>query len=655
VLAVYTSLSVRRSLWFGRHLAAAPTYDPETTGLLIYNDLVLGGKAAVPQELRASILKTRVLTRCKTAGQSREQLGQDLQEILQHLVSRLDANNAEAEGLAALDHALEGLCAEGLLTAENDHYELTDAGLDKVLEYAAGSARLEEQFTASIRTRAELRASGLGIDPAKPTEVVAGFFRDAIERRALGVALAFATGASPAQQDYHALALLQSLGTWLDTATSEADALVVVETVQEIFREPSEAESTYIAMSVQARFVLHVLSLDNDTLAVRLRDVQDSLFLIDASTLIPWLAVGSKGNAAAKSLVARLQEAGATMATTRPLSEEVAEHARWAQKTVSGDGPVQSLGVFEAATGRAGIKTNAFLQGYLELYAIQPTASSFDEYLASCLGVARVGNPLTDRELSAALSDRGVVALNFDALSTKVPTLSADRDSYVIQVRSKRRASASFTHERQVRAEAEAVALVEHARAGCADLVGAAVGNAYFVSYTSMLNQIAKSPLPVTMRPEAALAWLMMIKPAASEDVTALMSELLWELEERRMNIVDQTALLTAFGPLITAARERLDDVLPKYQVLIAERYGGDYSWPTAINDLDAPVVLESVLHDQVVGLERDLAVATKELERMRSAGQINEQDRKELERARSKEKGRKRYERRMKRQRGSE
>lgn len=647
-LSVYSAMSLRRSLRFGRHFDAPPSYDPETTGLLIYNDLVLNSPRRVPQQLRTSILRARVLSICEVGPRTREQLTDDLNGVLDALTRRIVRSATGRESEEALSDALERLVTDSLLTKNSETYSLSDLGRERVLDHAAAAALLEEQFTASIRARAEREAASLGVPASRPTEVVCAFFREAIERRALGVALAFATGGMPTQQDYHALALLQSIGEWLDKANDAAEALCVIQTIQDIFRRPTAAESAYIGTAVQGRFVLHLLSLDNDTLAVRMKELERSLFLIDAHNLIPWLASGSAGSDSAHALIRKLQESRAMVATTRPLVEELAEHARWGQRQIASAGGVQTVSFEEAMTGKAGYNTNAFLLGCASSGSIV-TAAAFDEYLARCMGVPRVANPVTDHEVAAALSAHHIRVLDYDSLTAADASLVHDRDQYIRLVEHRRKAGKTFKHDRQVRAEAEAVALVERVRAGTFRIDGVTVSNAFFVSNTSMLNDVAKSKVPVTMKPDAARAWLATIHPAAAEDVKAIMSELLWELQERQMDLIDRQSLLNTFGPVITAANERLAEILPKYQLLIAQRYGGNWK-PEHVADLDAPTVVESILHDRLAEAERTVALLQEELQAAKQAAEMSDEERAALRRARERDRQRQKYLRRASR-----
>jgi len=61
LLGVYSSLSLRRSIKYRGDGVAPPSYDPETTGLLIYNELVLARHIEVPSDIRTALLRARLL------------------------------------------------------------------------------------------------------------------------------------------------------------------------------------------------------------------------------------------------------------------------------------------------------------------------------------------------------------------------------------------------------------------------------------------------------------------------------------------------------------------------------------------------------------------------------------------------------------------
>jgi hypothetical protein len=654
ILAVYSSLSLRRSLRYGQHLSSPPSYDPETTGLLLYNDLVLKNPHYVPEELKTAILKARILSLCENSQTGIEDLRADLDGLVETLTRRVLTPASKEETDSTLRFAIDQLQEEGLLLEEPGGYILTPTGKSVVLDHSAAASRMEDQFRASVTARTENYSVALGVDAAGPSKVICAFFSNAIERRALGVALAFATGGTPGQQEYHALALLQTLSDLLDNADSPAEALVVTQAIQQIFQAPTDAEKVYIGTAVQARFMLHLLSLDEDTLRVRQRELQESVMIVDSSVLIPLLASKSTGHDGAVSLFSKLNSLGVFVGATWPIIEEVAEHARWVQKQISDSGGAMTSAILSAATGRAGIKTNAFLEGYVKRLGSSIANTSFNRYLAECLGQTSVSDPLTEADVAKAMNQHRVHILDIASSAAGDQRLAALRDRYLSSVRTQREQSGSFKHERQVRAEAEIVALVERVRLEAMEIDGKSLGNAYFISNSSFLNRLAGHPSAITLRPEAALAWLATLNPATTDDSRAIISELLWELQERRMNLVDQSVLLETFGPLITGARKQLEELIPKYQALMAGKYAGDApSVLQAIPDLNLPVVLEGVRDDRVHELERELKEMKESLEEATGQAAIAESDRLELEASRRREEKRRKYINRMRRMKG--
>ena len=76
------------------------------------------------------------------------------------------------------------------------------------------------------------------------------------------------------------------------------------------------------------------------------------------------------------------------------------------------------------------------------------------------------------------------------------------------------------------------------------------------------------------------------------------------------MDLVDPAMLSRVFGPLVSASRERLEEVLPRYQALMAERYGSDRKVDSRqIPPLDIPVVLDSLLFEQAMKFRDELDV----------------------------------------------
>ena len=71
LMRFYGSFVLRRSLQFGAPKRERPSYDPETTGLLTYNELVLSRRASMKADVVDLLLSARVLSSLRHRGPSR--------------------------------------------------------------------------------------------------------------------------------------------------------------------------------------------------------------------------------------------------------------------------------------------------------------------------------------------------------------------------------------------------------------------------------------------------------------------------------------------------------------------------------------------------------------------------------------------------------
>src|SRR5205085_867774 len=78
LLKTYGGMVLRRSLRFGQAPVAVPSHDPETTGLLLYNELLLSHHPEPRQDIVETLLRARILSLLRDGAASLDQLTQDL-------------------------------------------------------------------------------------------------------------------------------------------------------------------------------------------------------------------------------------------------------------------------------------------------------------------------------------------------------------------------------------------------------------------------------------------------------------------------------------------------------------------------------------------------------------------------------------------------
>ena len=368
-----------------------PSYDPQVTGLLTYNQLVLQQGHAVEGDIVRLLVKSRVLSLLQFVGTAtRDQLRRELAAKVGAVGSRRADADGDLDGLVG--EVCNQLVKEQLVTASADGttFRLASVGSALVAEQASRAELLRQQFDQSISDRVWAACGEDGARAKRVTPAALAFIAACLERRALGVALSWSAPKTDFR-DYHIVALIQSLPEFMGQLSEPADALVLVRVVQELLASPTDGESQYIGLALQAQFGVHLLGYDPDTLAARAEALKRTLFLIDSSTLIPAIARSGPGHTAARSLIVDLQHLGASTATTQLLAVEVAEHARFVLLRLAENTHGLSAPLLAMAAGKAGVRTNVLLEGFLKEVEAGVALPDFRAYLNDITGIRGAG------------------------------------------------------------------------------------------------------------------------------------------------------------------------------------------------------------------------------------------------------------------------
>ncbi len=645
LLDVYGSMVVRRSISFNELAAPVPSYDPETTGLLIYDELCLRSGTAVTQDILKMLVRARVLSALRYRSP----------QTVAGLVEELNARSRVLRGGGYMPHAIsmdeavavfDDLISAGLVQASDGNlgeveFALTSTGRELAETQAGTTARLSEQFASSLETRARQVLSGAD-SAARVAKAAEGFLKECIERRALGVAMALWAW-RPDQQSFHTTALLQSLPGFMRQLSEIEEAIGLIQLVQGVLSRPTDAERVYIGLALQAVFGVHLLGYDPDTVRARTRDLSATAFVADSSWLIPLLARSSPGHEFARLLFERLEKLNVVVLATPLLVEEVAEHARWGAGRVETRSGRPTPETYQTLTGRAGERSNAFLQGFVEEVSQGRIAWDFFGYLHSACGIQVGSAVITDQEVEKGIRHRGVLTFSLNDLEGFSQVLWAERDGLQEQIAKLRQERGTYRHERQVRAEAEVLLLVRDLRTKALGVPGRVLTNAYFLSYTKVIDEVAGSVVPVTMRPEAVVQWAATISPCELEEYGFLTNGLIWELAQRDLAIVDKTRLVATFAPYIAPAKEKLNDELDRHHLLISQYYGEDAAKAFRhADDLDIPIILEGLESQLTKELAEQLSKKSRLLEETQARARLTRKEQEELARFRMDKKFRK-------------
>ena len=184
------------------------------------------------------------------------------------------------------------------------------------------------------------------------------------------------------------------------------------------------------------------MGFDESTLKIRQKEISSTLFLLDSSTLIPFLAVDCYGYESAKYLVKALRKASAFVVTTSLLAQEVAEHARYAYGQIDHTTGNTNLDTLASATGKYGVKSNAFIEGFLENLGLGKITTFFD-YVSRILDAHSLKR---DQDIENLLTKKTIQVINLELYSGYTLIHLSERDQHKEEIKKCRVEKGSYKH-----------------------------------------------------------------------------------------------------------------------------------------------------------------------------------------------------------------
>ena len=613
-----------------------PSYDPDTTGLLIYNSLVLQNPDGIQEGVSKLLLSARILSVAKHQDSvTLNDLRADVGRIATRIAGETQTSDAQSsEDIESIVRELED---RNLITVDTEGYEtvicLTVTGDSFVAERTGVATRIRDQFRASLSLRANQHISGNANAAAEVATTAGLFFEDCIEKRSLGVAMVL-NAPDVGAQDFQMVALLQALPGFFDRLSDAASAQALVKVVQGVLAAPSEAEAKQCGLLLQARLGVHLLGVDQNTLKSRTEALRGMTLVLDSTSLIPLLAISGTGHRAARELMGRIERIGAKAITTPKLLEEVREHAAYATRAVNYAGGAISAGILNKLMGRDGLGTNVFLSGFTEEYAEGSiTSTKFESYMHQRCGFK--STPATIDDCEQLLRKYGVQLMDLPEVPGFVQEDYAEIEASRTEIEDRRRQSNSFRHDRQVSAEAEVVVLVQKVRNKQYTIDGGTSDGVFFVSNSRFIDRLHSVGLPITMRQDVLFQLLGTVMPFAESELPVLMDGLLWELSERGIEFVDRKRLRTVFSSRISAAKEEYPKIVEQHKILIATEWGEDpeHAFQEPLDDLELLTFMPRHALQTIDRQERELkrAVATSAIRQEKQ--ELSQSERKQFER----------------------
>ena len=268
----------------------------------------------------------------------------------------------------------------------------------------------------------------------------------------------------------------------------------------DMFCEPRDAEKAYVGRVAEGFLTYHALGVFGVVYNERMSQLASTVWLLDSNVLIHLVSEGYTAGVGVRECVKWLNQKHVQLYTTENLFKELMGHLKFAFKIIEDHGE-NSVQMMAAATGASPYhKSNAFLQGYLEVKA-RGGVGGWENH---CLSVFNTTG-LSTESVRDLLLRLGVEVLGF----SDWPGFNEIRDygmqqEYVHRIVERCKTFPSFSGQHlnnnevsfrdpyeKAKPESEALCIIKGERSGVLDVSSRGDRRAaWFVSDTSLLNAV---------------------------------------------------------------------------------------------------------------------------------------------------------------------
>ncbi len=566
LLSQYQNFALTRNMVFKHGFNNVPYFDPETTSLILYNNLFFNGlnkQYFVSTDKFNTLAKTYILSAICKGRVKREDLYHDL-------MCRVDINDGQSSctEFQIYQTYIDDLCNDGLISCSLDGYLDASNTALSLIQTAKTKSDTEKEFFLKV---IENRIIGYGsISNSRISDIskcIYNFFVDSlVKQRSLSYIKTLTTSASA--KDYNILGVIQSLPEYMENLNSIEEACIMSNVVLDILRDPSEKEKTYLGLCLQSAFSMFALSYNEHVVKEIYNEVSTADYVIDSSLIIQLLATGSQYSQMAQRIVTSLSGFSAKLYTTRNLVKEVIEHLNW---------------VFEKFdTTSIDIETyinyydydyqysnNEFLNGYLVEF--EKSKISFNEYITRILSIPFC----SPRNVTHGLYDT-LTKYNISVLSLKIDKESQTFKDLFEKVKSLRLKYSSYKHDRQVTAEVEVIMALQ-------DGIEIQKDRGLFLSNSRVLDTFIDDRR-IVYRPVNVVKLLNIINSFTDVDLSILADLVMLECGVNS-RIFDTTIIDRVFNPITRSSESEKPDAIISFKQKFERMYGENPE--SAFNDLN--------------------------------------------------------------------
>ncbi len=449
----------------------------------------------------------------------------------------------------SINEAIESLIQQDLVVEASEKFAITSSGHDKMQEYRAVRETEKDQaygqFNISLKNcESAITDSQMQECANLAEEVIVASFKN----RAITIANQVFSGQSARPEE-----LSDVFGLVSDKAINITDITTrtaFIEAMHQFIITPNHPQKKYLTSISQGFFLYHLLGQDPNCLKARQDIFQKTVWLCDASVLLPLAAIGCHNHKYASELFQMLNDANAVLYTTPSLLEEAWKHFEWALNFIKANG-AESSEFLRATLVKGSYKQNLFLDGYIRLCA-GGEVGSFKDYLKLFLP-----NEIDKASFETHITRSGLTVKKISEIDGFVQEDWGDYEEAKASIQAERINRGSYSSELQVASEAEVWVFIKNLWTGKYSLpnIEGTVEKVYFASQGRILDHVFQQGNALTWTPETIYRYVTAVLPGRETSPDLLQQCMLHDYYYAGVSFIDRDLYTRFFGPTIDAAK----------------------------------------------------------------------------------------------------
>jgi hypothetical protein len=473
---------------------------------------------------------------------------------------------ARANTQNIINEAIDHLVQQNMVEKTDENINLTTTGCEKVLEYQSIRKTEKEQAYGQLRITLKINYEKLTVSEFENCQNLAEeAIMTSFSNRGLTISKQIYSGQSANTGE------LSDVFEYLsDRAIQIEDKELrgaFMESMYQFLIEPNSPQKKYLASVSQGYFLYHLLGIDPSCRKVRQDVFKKTLWIIDSSIILHFVAIGCHDHEYTLELFKMLKCVNASVFITNNLLKEAWEHFEWAEIFIKEYG-ADSIEFLRGVLVKGTYRQNLFLDGYIRLSA-DGKIGSFKDYL----DIIFQNESISLSSFTNIITKAGIRFIDISDIKGFSQDDWGEMEEAKSKIQNERIKRGKYRSSLQIESEAEVWILVKYFINKKYQI--SSLNNferVYFVSQSRIMDYVFKPENISTWEPGTLYRYLSAL-PGNEMNTDLLQQSMLQEYYYAGISFIDKDRYCKFFGTSIDSAKLSFEQEKIKYTNELKETY----------------------------------------------------------------------------------